>query len=67
MDIEGDLLRVRGPPLVAEAVDVFTVHVGGEGVVFGGDGVSMVLAVTGRIFDLKGRIKIRNISLKCTR
>jgi hypothetical protein len=30
VDVEGDLLGVRGPALVAEAVDVFAVGVRGE-------------------------------------
>jgi hypothetical protein len=52
MDIEGDLLGVRGPALVAEAVDVFAVGVCGERVVFRGDGLLVVLAVFRGVFNL---------------
>jgi hypothetical protein len=52
VDVEGDLLGVRGPALIAEAVDVFAVGVCGERVVFRGDGLLVVLAVLGGVFDL---------------
>jgi hypothetical protein len=53
VDIERHLLRVRGPALVAEAVVVFAVGVCGEGVVFVGDSLLIVLAVAERILDLE--------------
>jgi len=43
--IERDLLRVRRPALVAEAVDVFAVGVGSETVIVGGNGLLEVLTV----------------------
>ena len=38
MDVEGDFFGGGGPVLVGEAVGVFAVEGGGEGVVAGGDG-----------------------------
>jgi hypothetical protein len=52
VDIEGDLLGVRGPALVAEAVVVFAVRLCGEGVVVGSNGLLEVLAVSQGILDL---------------
>ena len=52
VDIEGDLLGVRGPALVAEAVVVLAVRLCGEGVVVGGNGLLEVLAVSQGILDL---------------
>lgn len=53
VDVEGDLLGVRGPTLVAEAVVVFAVRLCGEGVVVGGNGLLEVLAVSQGILDLR--------------
>ena len=52
MDIERDLLSVRRPTLVAEAVDIFAVRVGDEGIIFRGSGLFIILAISERIFDL---------------
>lgn len=57
MDVEGHLLGVGGPALVAEAVDVFAVGVGVERVVFRRHGLSVVLAVAGRVLDLGARCR----------
>ena len=53
MYVEGHFFRARRPALVAEAVDVLPVHVRSEGVVFGGDGLLVVLAISAGILDLK--------------
>lgn len=53
VDVEGDLLGVRGPTLVAEAVVIFAVRLCGEGVVVGGNGLLEVLAVSQGILDLR--------------
>lgn len=52
VDIEGDLLGVRGPALVTEAVVVFAVRLCGEGVVIGSNSLLEVLAVSQGILDL---------------
>jgi hypothetical protein len=52
VNVERHLLRVRGPALVAETVVVLAVGVCGEGVVFVGDGLLVVLAVSQGVFDL---------------
>ena len=54
MDVERHFLRVRGPSLVAEAVDVFAVRVGVERVVLRRDGVLVVLTVALGVLDLEG-------------
>lgn len=53
MNVEGDFLRVRGPALVAETVEVFAVRVRGEGVIFHGDGLLEILAISAGILDLQ--------------
>lgn len=53
MHVEGDLLGVRGPAFVAEAVVVFSVRLCGEGVVVRGNGLLEVLAVSQGILDLR--------------
>lgn len=53
VDVEGDLLGVGGPALIAKAVDVFSVGVGIEGVVLGGDGLFVVLTVVQGVLDLQ--------------
>lgn len=53
VDVEGDLLGVGGPALVAEAVVVFPVQLCGEGVVVGGNSLLEVLAVSQGILDLR--------------
>jgi len=52
VDVERDLLGVRCPAFVAEAVVVFSIGHCGEGVVIGGDGLLEVLAVSQGILDL---------------
>lgn len=52
VNVERDLLRVRGPALVAEAVVVLAVGVCGERVVFVGDSLLVVLAVPQGVLDL---------------
>jgi hypothetical protein len=52
VDVEGDLLGVRCPAFIAEAVVVFSIGQRGERVVIGGDGLLEVLAVSQGIFDL---------------
>lgn len=52
VDVKGDLLGVGGPALVAEAVVVFSIGQGSEGVIIGGDGGLEVLAVALGILDL---------------
>jgi hypothetical protein len=52
VDVERDLLRIRGPALVTEAVVVLAVGVCGERVVFVGDGLLIVLAVPQGVLDL---------------
>lgn len=52
MDVEGNLLRVGGPALIAEAVRVLAVGMGVERVVFGGDSLLKVLAIAAGVLDL---------------
>lgn len=53
MDVEGDFFGGGRPVLVAEAVDVFAVGLGGEGVVTGGDGARVDFVGLGGILNLK--------------
>lgn len=50
--IEGNLLWVGGPTLIAEAVVVLAVGLGCERVILVGDGLLVVLAVAKRVLDL---------------
>lgn len=52
VDVEGDLLGVGAPVLVAEAVAELAVLTGGEGVVAGRDGLFVELVLVHRIEDL---------------
>ena len=52
VDVEGDLLAVCAPVLVAEAVCVFPITFGLEGMVAGGDGFRVVLVVVAGVLDL---------------
>jgi hypothetical protein len=52
VNVERHFLRVRGPTLVAETVVVLAVGVCGEGVIFVGDGLLVILAVSQRVLDL---------------
>jgi hypothetical protein len=52
VDVEADLLRVRRPVLVAEAVLEFTVMGRGERVVAGADRALVDLECVGRVLDL---------------
>jgi hypothetical protein len=52
MDVEGNLLGVGAPMLVTEAVDVFAIMLGSEGVVTVGDTLLVRLVLTRRIGDL---------------
>lgn len=52
VDVEGDLLAVGAPVLVAEAVGVFAVKLGGKGVVAVGDGLLVDFVLAGRVGDL---------------
>lgn len=52
VDIERDLLGVGAPVLVAEAVGVFAIAMGGKGVVAVGHASFLYLVIAGRIGDL---------------
>lgn len=52
MHIEADFLGRSRPMFVAEAVDVFPIRVGVEGVVAGGDGAFVAEIVALRVLDL---------------
>lgn len=58
VDVERDLLGVGGPALIAETVVEFPVGVRGERVVFVGDGLLVVLAVSHGILDLDDRFEL---------
>lgn len=53
MNIERNFLRVRRPSLITEAVNVFAIPTGAERVVFGGNGISVVLTVARGVFELQ--------------
>lgn len=52
MDVEGDLLGVGAPVLVAEAVAKLAVLLGGEGVVASRDGLFVELVLVHGVEDL---------------
>ena len=52
VDVEGDLLAVGTPVLVAKAVGVFAVHLGVEAVVAVGDGLFVDLVLANGVDDL---------------
>jgi hypothetical protein len=52
VDVEGNLLGVGTPMLVTEAVDVFAIMFGSEGVVTVGDALFVRLVLTRGIGDL---------------
>ena len=58
MHVERDLLGVRRPSLVAEAVVVFSVGHGSEGIVVRRDRLLVILTVEQRVLKLdKGKAK----------
>jgi hypothetical protein len=61
VDVEGDLLGVGGPALVAEAVVVFAVGLGSEGVVLVGNGLLVVLAVAEGVLNLERAVSRKSI------
>lgn len=56
MYVKGHLLAVCAPVLIAEAVCVFAIQVGCEGVVAGRDSALLDLVVVVRVGDLWSRI-----------
>lgn len=66
MNIEGYLLRVRSPSLVAEAVDIFTVRMSNKRVILGGDSLLIVLAVVQGVLNLATRKGERQRSVQST-
>lgn len=55
VDIEGDLLRVRSPVFVAEAVGIPAVRSGSEGVITGGRAALVDLHAVGRVLNLRAQ------------
>jgi hypothetical protein len=53
VDVEGDLLAVCAPVLVAEAVCVFPITFGLEGIVAGGNGFRVVFVIVAGVLDLR--------------
>jgi hypothetical protein len=62
MDVEGDFLAVCAPVLVAEAVGVFAVVLGGKGVVAVGDGLLVDFVLARGVCDLSKEV---SVSLHC--
>lgn len=63
MHVERNFLAVRRPRLVAEAIEVFAVRLGCEGVLVGGDGVFGILSASGGAINLRRIIDISTDSI----